>query len=321
LEKAVKVDFHLHDVEHLLRTIFETKRNRVTRLNGAEMLVQIFAEEVARHPDNYPTVKSKRNARHAEYPPTGQIDGAKTTLAGRECVWIPMNRFQELLNRQTQYGADTAKRLLHQAGYLEKFGKAYYRWFNLGSWSANCYCLYLPQKIEQSTEIFDCSTDTSTDELPTPPPKMVVGLVRLTEQDIHMTINKPLAQALNLRDDSILWATTNKETGLLVLSKTKKGSEVPLMFAIQDGVFVSTSPYITYISEWLGIRVSPLNRLLLCDIRISVGEKGQLVIVNTRNPFGQRCGKLDEHAPYKTSDWYPEHSIKNSQRNLLLEDE
>lgn len=322
LQKAVKVDFHMENIEGLLWEVFRAKKSRPARMSGAEMLMQLFMEDMARNPDKYMLHPSKRHARHASYPPMGTINGSYDYFKGKNCVWIPKNQFQKMLDQQTQYGSDTAKRLLYEAGYLEKFGNAYYRWYNFGSASANAFCLYPPapdmENLSDHQEAEDNSVAEPLSILPSPQPKLVLGFLRVTAQDVHLVLNQPLAEKMSLTDGGKLWITPYPTKGTIWLSCKENSGGTLLTVKKDGGKLVSTCSVISSITSALSLKITTLHRLLLTDIEV---YSGGTAIINCKNPFGQWCGEVNLQHPYETQDIYPERSQRHKINPSLLDDE
>ena len=322
LQKALKVDFHLDEVEKLLWQVQDAKKDRTVRMNGVEMLLQLFTEDMVKNPDMYIRHFSKRHARHAQFPPTGKVSGSMDIFKGRDCVWIPQNQFQKILDQQTQYGSDTAKRMLHKAGYLEKFGKSYYRWYNFGAASTNAFCLYPPSPDVYAHREHQIEEEIIVNEalsvIHMPPQKMVLGFVRVTAQDVHMVMNHPLAEKMNLREGSKLWITLFQGKGTIWLGCKEKSNGVPLIFKKEGRDWVSTCPSISSIVSSMDLKMNTLSRILLTDINFYAGN---VAIVNCTNPFGQWCGDISIQHPYDTRDVYPEYSLRPINPSLLAEED
>jgi hypothetical protein len=321
LQKALKVDFHLDEVEKLLWQVQDAKKDRTIRMNGVEMLLQLFTEDMVKNPDMYIRHFSKRHARHAQFPPIGKVSGSRDTFKGRDCVWIPQNQFQKILDQQTQYGSDTAKRMLHEAGYLEKFGKSYYRWYNFGAASTNSLCLYPPSPDVYAHHGHQIGEENNGNEIlsviPTPPKKLVLGFVRVTAQDVHMVLNNPLSEKMNIGEGSVLWVTLFPRQGTIWLGRKETSGDIPLTFKKEGHVWVSTCTSISSIISSMDIKMNTLSRILLTDINCYADN---VAIINYTNPFGQWCGDISIKNPYDTRDVYPEvssHQINPS----LLDDE
>ena len=322
LQKAVKVDFHMENIEGLLWEVFRAKKSRPARMSGAEMLLQLFMEDMVRNPDKYTHHSSKRHARHASYPPMGTINGSYDYFRGRNCVWIPKNQFQKILDQQTQYGSDTAKRLLTEAGYLEKFGNAYCRWYNFGAASANAFCLYPPvHDAVASTDLQETGVETSMEPLsilPSPKPKLVLGFVKMTAQDTHLVINKPLQEKMGITDDQMLWISPFPTQGTLFVTMRESQRGIPLIFHKEGEAMIATDSAINSIAEAMSFKMTTLHRLLLTDIEVYTGGTA---IVNCQNPFGQWCGNIHLERPYNMQDIYPEKSKNQKINPSLLADE
>jgi hypothetical protein len=322
LQKALKVDFHLDEVEMLLWQVQDAKKDRTVRMNGVEMLLQLFTEDMVKNPDMYIRHFSKRHARHAQFPPIGKVSGSRDTFKGRDCVWIPQNQFQKILDQQTQYGSDTAKRMLHEAGYLEKFGKSYFRWYNFGASSTNALCLYPPSPDVYAHHGHQIGEENNGNEIlsviPTPPKKLVLGFVRVTAQDVHMVLNNPLSEKMNIEEGNVLWVTLFPRKGTIWLGCKETSSGIPLTFKKEGHVWVSTCTSISSIVSSMGIQVNTLNRILLTDINCYAGN---VAIVDCTNPFGQWCGDISIQHPYDTRDVYPEYSLRPINPSLLAEED
>ena len=322
LQKALKVDFHLDEVEKLLWQVQDAKKDRTIRMNGVEMLLQLFTEDMVKNPDTYIRYPSKRHARHAQFPPTGKVSGSMDIFKGRDCVWIPQNQFQKILDQQTQYGSDTAKRMLHEAGYLEKFGKSYYRWHNFGAASTNAFCLYPPSSDVYAHREHQIEEEIIVNEalsvIHMPPQKMVLGFVRVTAQDVHMVMNHPLAEKMNLREGSKLWITLFQGKGTIWLGSKEESNGVSLIFKKEGRDWVSTCPSISSIVSSMDLKMNTLSRILLTDINFYAGN---VAIVNCTNPFGQWCGDISIQHPYDTRDVYPEYSLRPINPSLLADED
>lgn len=320
LEKALKVGLHMDAIVKLLTEVFQEKQTRICRTDGTERLLQLFVEDLIHNRDQYLLDKDvKKSARHSSYiPHVGSLRGISSTFQGKPCVWLPSDTFNEILNRQSTYGANTAKKKLHEGGYLCKFGEAYYRWHNFGTTSANAYCIFLPQQLNVSQYPTNSANNSTLSTAP--PPKMVAGFVSLTSQQTDMVINKSLADALGVKTSKDLFLHTFGAKDFLILDTTPSDSALKLTFTKTNDSFVSTNPKILDVLKTANIHVGRLTRLLITDISIS--SKQPCATIFVQNPYGQWCGSINNASPYQTSDVFNNGLTKNiNKANLLSEEE
>lgn len=320
LEKALKVGLHIDAIVKLLTEVFQEKQTRICRTDSKERLIQLFVEDLIHNRDNYILEKDiKKSARHSSYiSHVGSLRGISSTFQGKPCVWLPSDTFNEILNRQSTYGASTAKKKLHEGGYLCKFGNAYYRWHNFGITSANAYCVFLPQQLNASQQLTN-STNSST--LATAPPsKMVAGFVSLTSQQTDMVLNTALADALGIKTSKTLFLHTFGAKEFLLLDTKPSDSALKLTFKKNNDSFVACEPKIYDVLKTANIHVGRLKRLLITDISIS--GKQPCVTIFVQNPYGQWCGNINTASPYQTSDVFHNGLTKHITKiNLLSEEE
>jgi hypothetical protein len=322
LQKAVKVDFHIENIVDLLITIFEDKQTRICRTDGTERLIQLFAEDYIHYKDKYMTnTDVKKSARHSGFiaPPfAGSLRGMASKFKGKDCLWLPLDTFNEILDRQTTYGASTAKRKLFEKGHLEKFGNAYYKWHNFGVTSANAYCVYLPSQAEaiQEPDIPEAEDPIKIE----PSPMLVAGFVALTAQQISMVLNKELGAKLGIKSKKKLFLHVWDGKGLCVLSAKASDKALTLEFEKNCDVFVATSDLLKNAIQAAQLKVNRLECLFLNDISI-VGKMPSATIY-LDNPHGQLCEKIDDGDPYRIPTAFrnrPTINLKN--RRSLLDEE
>lgn len=317
LQKAVKVDFHIDSIVDLLIAVFEEKQTRICRIKGEELLIQLFAEDFLHNKDSYVDDSSiRKGIRHQRFAlPDKQssMRGMVSKFRGRDCLWLPSNVFDEILARQSTYGSSTAKKKLHEKGYLQKFDKAYYRWHNFGATSANAYCVFLPEKeAEQEGVVAEANDTPLTIEAPK---KLVAGFVSLTSQDCAMVLNAELAERLGLKKSKDLFLHVWGAKEFLVLSDKKAERSIKLCFQKIGSSFVATDDSLFEALKAAKLSVKRCERLLLTDIKIQA-SKSASAIIYTANPHGQWSGQINDKSPYDTEDVYP--NIKSKQSLLEL---
>ena len=322
LQKAIKVDFHVRDIVKVLTAVFNEKQTRICRTDGAERLIQLFVEDYIHNRDKYlVNTDAKKSSRHASFaisPSVKAMRGKVGSFKGKPCLWLPVDTFNEILDRQTTYGASTAKKKLHEKGHLEKFGNSYYRWHNFGFTSANAYCVFLPTQADIAQAFVD-----EEDEAPIkiePPQMLVAGFVSLTCQQAAMVLNMELGNRLGINKTADLYLSIIGSRNSFLLDKKPSDNAIPISFEKIDDAFVSKDLNVSSIMKALGLNVSSKQRLLLTDVNIL--GRPPCVMVRTDNPHGQWYGDIEENYPFKISDVYPNKGTpRNSQVRSLLEED
>jgi hypothetical protein len=139
----------------------------------------------------------------------------------------------------------------------------------------------------------------------------------VTAQDVHMVLNNPLSEKMNIEEGNVLWVTLFPRQGTIWLGRKETSGDIPLTFKKEGHVWVSTCTSISSIISSMDIKMNTLSRILLTDINCYADN---VAIINYTNPFGQWCGDISIKNPYDTRDVYPElssHQINPS----LLDDE
>ena len=322
LQKAIRVDFHIEDIIDLLVDVFDEKQTRICRADGTERLIQLFAEDYIHNSDKYfVNPDAKKSARHASFSPPSNMRSMRGMLSnfqGRKCLWLPADTFNEILARQTTYGTSTAKKKLHEQGYLKKFGSAYYKWCNFGAISTNAYCVFLPEQNDPAKEIIEADESCSLQVVPAP--TLIAGFVSLTAQQIDMVINAELAAQLKLQNKGRLFLHTWGGKEFLLLSVKPSDKAISLVFEKVGNAFVASDVTIATWLQAINLKVARKERLLLTDITIF--DKAPSAAIYIDNPHGQRIEKIDNHDPYRILQPVGRKtSINNSQIHSLLEDD
>ena len=313
LQKAIKVDLHIEAIVELLIEIFEEKQTRICRTNAEDFLIQLFVEDYIHNKSNYtdnPSIKKGVHHQRFELQYTkSSIRGMVSNFQGRDCLWIPIDVFNEILAKQSTYGSNTAKKKLHNKGYLHKFGNCYYQWFNFGATSANAYCVFLPEHtVEQeivAAEITDAPLKVE------PQSKLVVGFVSLTSQDCSMVLNAELAEKLGLEKSKDLFLQVWGAKEFLLLTNKASESAIKLSFQKIGSSFVATDDSLLEALKAAKLSVKRCERLLLTDINIQASKSASAIIF-TDNPHGQWCGQINDKSPYDTEDVYSKKKAKHS---------
>lgn len=313
LQKAIKVDLHIEVIVECLIEIFEEKQTRICRVKVEEFLLQLFVEDYIHNKDKYsddPSIKKGiRHQRFALQDKQSSMRGMVSKFKGRVCLWLPSNVFDEILARQSTYGSSTAKKKLCEKGYLQKFDKAYYHWFNFGATSANAYCVFLPEKAVAQEDIVAEANDIPL-KVETPS-KLVAGFVSVTSQDCAMILNAELAERLGVKKNKDLFLHVWAAKDFFVLSNKRSENAIKLSFNKNENSFVATDDGLFGALKAAHLSVKRCERLLLTDIKIE-GSQNLAAIVYTANPHGQWSGKINDKSPYDTADVYPNNKIKHS---------
>ena len=302
LEKAIKVDFHIENIVKLLVEIFKDKQTRICRTDSTERLLQLFIEDYIHSRDKYGmSVNDKKSARHdifARSHSLGSLRGIASEFQGRKCLWLPTDTFNEILSRQTTYGASTAKKKLHEKGYLQKFGNAYYRWYNFGEASTNAYCVFLPEHTETACVAEDKDAESALQINPLPP--LMAGFVSLTSQQIDMVINAELASKLGVKNKGKLFLHTWGAKEFLLLTTKASEKAVPLDFQKVNNSFVATDDALKAVLQASNIRLERRKCLLLSDITVSGKTPSAMLYID--NPHGQWYETINDSDPYRVMD-------------------
>lgn len=322
LQKAIKVDMHIDGLVHLLFEVFEDKQSRICRTDAESLLLQLFVEDYISNKSSYcddPMIeKGTRHQRYILQPKQGSMRGMVSKFQGRDCLWLPVSVFNEILSRQSTYGASTAKRILHEKGHLQKFEKSYYRWFNFGPTSANAYCIFLPATLQTHEEPIELPQEDCLDIVP--PEKLIAGFVGLTVQEHAMILNSALAERLRVKKEKELYLHTWGARDFLVLSTKKSDSAIRLNFQKADSSFVTTDDRLSEILRTINISIKGRERILFTDIELQ--SQDSCAIIHTSNPFGQYTDQIKDTDPYDIPNVFGSQSplkIKNKQRKNLLE--
>lgn len=313
LQKAIKVDLHIEAIVELLIEIFEDKQTRICRTKGEELLIQLFVEDYIHNKSNYadnPSIKKGVHHQRFELQYTkSSIRGMVSKFQGRDCLWIPMDIFNEILAKQSTYGSNTAKKKLHNKGYLKKFGNSYYQWFNFGATSANAYCVFLPENtVEQEIVAAEINDTPLKIEAPS---KLVAGFVSLTSQSCAMVLNLELAQQFKIKKSKNLFLHVWGAKEFLVLSNKVSEGAIKLNFQKIESSFVATDDRLLDALKAANLSIKRCERLLLTDIKIQ-SSKSTSAIIYTANPHGQWGGQINDKSPYDTEDVYPNKKVKHS---------
>ena len=315
LQKAIRVDFHIDDIEKLLLDVFAEKQSRLTRTAPHEMLIQLFVEDFLQNRDEYAMEDNiRKGTRHHTYAHSKSQRGSVGKFRGKDCLWIPVNIFNEILANQSTYGANTAKKRLHEAGYLEKFDTSYYNWHNFGSTSSKAYCVYLPTLTSEDNANGD--TDTVEAVKIEPTKKMIAGFVGLTAQEIALLINEELATRLNLTPRKHLYLHLWASQDALILSTKPSEKAIELSFEKIGASFVSFNDDIKSALKAANVSVKSAERVLFTDITIS--GKAPTAMICVSNPYGQHYEPIDKEAPFNLSSFLPNKTIRKNRS--LLED-
>lgn len=322
LEKALKVGLHMEAIVKLLMQVFQEKQTRICRTDGTERLLQLFIEDYLHNKDRYSSViDSRKSARHINFdstPRSGSLRGVASKFQGKDCLWLPIDTFNEILNRQTTYGASTAKKKLCEKGYLPKFGNAYYRWYNFGATSANAYCIFLPDQskmVHKAEEVLPESTPP-----PSPTPIKVAGFVSLTCQQVDIVLNDELASQMGLKNKGKLFLHACSNRDFLLLSSKPSKNALPLVFEKVNNSFVAVDASLSSILEATSLNIGRRECLFLSDI--SIAGKTPSAMIYLDNPHGQLCEKIDDRDPYRIPTAFrnrPTINLKN--RRSLLDEE
>lgn len=322
LQKAVKVDFHMPYIIDLLVKVFEDKQTRICRTDSTERLVQLFVEDFIHSQEKYNRTggeikKSQRHASFYSHHIPGSLRGEVNRFKGRECLWLPSDVFDEILNRQSTYGAGTAKKKLHEAGYLEKFGNAYYKWHNFGASSCKAYCVYLPQNAEpiREDEVIEVDRSLKIESKP----MLIAGFVGLTSQHVAMIMNEELAEKVGAKNEKTLFLHTWGSKEFLLLTSKPSETAIPLHFQKDGTSYVATDDRLTAVLQASKLAVNRRERLLLNDIKIQDGT--QIAMIYVDNPFGQTHEGVDDRFPYRIPcACTHKHAINIQNLRSLLED-
>jgi hypothetical protein len=214
---------------------------------------------------------------------------------GRECLWLPSDVFDEILNRQSTYGAGTAKKKLHEKGYLEKFGNAYYRWHNFGATSCKAYCVYLPQNAEpiREDEVIEVDRSLKIESKP----MLIAGFVGLTSQHVAMIMNEELAEKVGAKNGKTLFLHTWGAKEFLALTEKESETAIPLEFHKDGNAYVAMDDRLSAGLQAAKLAVNRRERILLSDILVQDGTATAIIYVD--NPFGQTHEKIDDRFPYR----------------------
>lgn len=322
LEKALKVGLHMDAIIKLLLQVFQEKQTRICRTDGTERLLQLFVEDYVHNQDRYSSViDSRKSARHINYastPRPGSLRGVASKFQGKDCLWLPIDTFNEILNRQTTYGASTAKKKLNEKGYLPKFGNAYYRWYNFGATSANAYCIFLPDQLEMVHEAEEVLPESAPP--PTPTSFKVAGFVSLTAQQVDMVLNDELAYQLGLKNKGKLFLHACSNRDFLLLSSKPSKNALPLVFEKVNNSFVAVDASLSSILEATSLNIGRRECLFLSDI--SIAGKTPSAMIYLDNPHGQICEKNDDRDPYRIPTAFRNRPVINlKNRRSLLDEE
>ena len=322
LQKAIKVDLHIDRLVHLLFEVFEDKQSRICRTDSESLLLQLFVEDYIANKSSYgddPMIeKGTRHQRYILQYKQGSMRGMVSKFQGRDCLWLPVNVFNEILSRQSTYGASTAKRILHEKGHIQKFDKSYYRWQNFGPTSANAYCIFLPNTLQTHEEPIKLPQEDCLDI--EPPKKLIAGFVGLTVQEHAMILNSTLAERLGLKKEKELYLHTWGAKDFLVLSTKKSDSAIRLNFQKADSSFVATDDRLSEILRISNLTIKGRERILFTDIDLQ--SQDSCAVIHISNPFGQYTDQIKDIAPYdipNTSGSQSPLKIKNKQNKNLLE--
>ena len=322
LQKAVRVDFHIADIVDLLLDVFDEKQTRICRADGTERLIQLFSEDYLHNREKYShnTIANK-STRHASFKQPsliGSLRGVASQFQGRNCLWLPTDTFNEILSRQTTFGASTAKKKLSEKGYLQKFGTAYYKWYNFGTTSTNAYCVFLPEQNEPAQEFIEADETCSLQVVPSP--TLIAGFVSLTAQQTDMVINTELAAQLKLKNKGQLFLHAWGGKEFLLLSAKPSDKAIPLTFEKVGNSFVASEVSIEPLLQAVNLKVPRKERLLLSDITIF--GKAPTATIYIDNPHGQRLERIDDHDPYRILQPFSRNTAtNNSQMHSLIEDD
>ena len=302
--------------------IFEDKQSRICRTDGESLLLQLFVEDYIANKSSYGDDHSiKKGGRHHPYiiqSKQGSMRGMVSKFQGRDCLWLPVSVFNEILSRQSTYGASTAKRKLYEKGYLQKFDKSYYHWYNFGSTSANAYCIFLPATLQTHEEPIELPQEDCLDI--EPPKKLIAGFVGLTVQEHAMILNSALAERLRLKKEKELYLHTWGAKDFLVLSTKKSDSAIRLSFQKVDCSFVATDDRLSEILRTSNLSIKGRERILFTDIELQSQDSCAVIYIS--NPFGQYTDQIKDTDPYDIPTVFGSQSpliINNKQRKNLLE--
>ena len=322
LQKAIKVDLHIDKLVNLLLDIFEDKQSRICRTDGESVLLQLFVEDYIANKSSYGDDHSiKKGGRHHPYiiqSKQGSMRGMVSKFQGRDCLWLPVNVFNEILSRQSTYGASTAKKKLHEKGHLQKFDKSYYRWYNFGSTSVNAYCIFLPSTLHTHEEPIEIPQEDCL--AIDPPKKLIAGFVGLTAQEHAMILNNALAERLGVKKEKILYLHAWGAKDFLVLSTRKSDSALQLNFQKVDGSFVANDDRFSDVLRASNLSIKSRECIFFTDIELQ--SKDSCAVIHISNPFGQYNYQIKDTSPYDIPNTLVSQSplkIKNKQRESLLE--
>lgn len=322
LQKAIKVDFHLADVDKLLKEVFLDKKSRISRTDPVEKLIQLFTEDFLQHRTQYGEMpKDGKFTRHKKFALShtpSSMRGMVGAYLGKTCIWLPSNIFEEILNKQATIGSSTAKKKLCEMGYLQKFGKSYYHWTNFGITSCNAYCVFLPQNI--LPDIADVELDTAeqnTVAQRVETPHLTMSFVKLTAQNSALILSSELSSALKLTARSPCYIQIWAKNDFLLVGKKPAKNAIEINLIENNGVLICEGTEVISILNATGITLNRLQGILISDIEVRKG----IAQIHVDNPLGQYVYDINPDHPYKLPVKVTPSKSKSHIKSLLDEDE